>query len=219
MRRLLPIAALALLLFANAAPVFAQFPEGEESAGEVILEDLEGEELSEEELEAELAEEQMWKWANFVILAAVLGYMMAKFLPPAFASRTQEIQKEITEAQAAKAEADRRAAEVEQRLARLSKDIDTFRASAAVDMQQEGERIRKETAAQMKRVEQQASLEIETAGKTARRELKEYSAELALQLAEDRVRHQLNPDTSAALVDGFIADLAKQGAQGQARKN
>ena len=44
------------------------------------------------------------------------------------------------------------------------------------------------TAAQIKKVEEQAAGEIEAAGKTARRELKEYAAELAIGLAEERVR-------------------------------
>jgi F0F1-type ATP synthase membrane subunit b/b' len=167
-------------------------------------------ELSQEEREAEHAEEQMWKWANAVLLFAALGYMMAKFLPPAFAARTAEIQKDIKEAQADKAAADKRAAEMEARLSKLSADIDTFRAGAAVEMQQEGERIRKETASQMKRIEEQAAIEIESAGKAATRELKEYSAELALKLAEQKLLAKLDAATSAGLVEGFIADLAKR---------
>ena len=37
----------------------------------------------------------IWKWANFVILAAGLGYLMKKHLPPMFRERTTEIQKDI----------------------------------------------------------------------------------------------------------------------------
>ncbi len=175
-----------------------------------MVEAIQGDSLSHEEVEAEVEEEQMWKWANFVLLAAALGYMMAKFLPPVFADRTKEIQKDITEAQAAKADADKRAADVEARLAKISEDIETFRSRAAADMQQEGERIRQETAAQIKRVEEQSAVEIDSAGKAARRELKEYSAELALKLAEQRIASTLDPSTTNRLVDGFIADLSKE---------
>jgi len=33
----------------------------------------------------------IWKWANFVILAVGVGYVIAKQLPPRFASRKTEI--------------------------------------------------------------------------------------------------------------------------------
>jgi len=80
-------------------------------------------------------------------------------------------------------------------------------------MAHEGERIRLETAAHIKRIESQASVEIESAGKIARRELRQYSAELALKLAEDRVRAKLDSSSEAALVDGFVAELGRQGSK------
>ena len=55
------------------------------------------------------------------------------------------------------------------------------------EMQQEGERIRKETTVAIGKLEQQAAFEIESAGKLAQRELKEYAAGLALDLAEQRI--------------------------------
>ena len=119
---------------------------------------------------------------------AGLGYLMAKTLPPLFKSRTEEIQKGIAEAQAIKQDAEKRAAEVDARTAALGADIERFRAEAKAEMEQEGERIRQETAAQIERLEQQAEQEIEPAGKTARRELKSYAANLALDLAEQRIR-------------------------------
>jgi F-type H+-transporting ATPase subunit b len=147
------------------------------------------------------------------MLAIGLGYMMAKMLPKAFAERTAGIQKDIKEAQAMKADAERRASDVEKRVAALGADIEAFRANSAKEMANEGERIRQETAAQIARVEQQASMEIDTAAKAARRELRQYSAELALKLAEDRVRAKLDGASDATLVDGFVAELGRQGSK------
>lgn len=209
----LAVAVACLWMLSSVSAQEGKFPEGEQIAEESVVEAIEGDALSHEEVEAEVEEEQMWKWANFVLLAGALGYMMAKFLPPVFADRTKEIQKDITEAQAAKSDADRRAADVDARLARLSKDIDTFRAQAASDMQAEGERIRKETAAQIKRVEEQAAVEIDSAGKAARHELKDFAAELALKLAEQRIASSLDAATTGKLVDGFIAGLGQEQAK------
>jgi F-type H+-transporting ATPase subunit b len=151
-----------------------------------------------------------WKWANFVILAVGLGYLVNKHLPPFFRSRTAEIQQGITEAQQVKRDAEARAAQVEARLQKLGEEIDQFRAQSREEMQQEGERIRQETAKQLGHLEHQARQEIEAAGKVARRELKDYAAKLALDVAEQRVRARLNAGTETALVDGFIHDLQRQ---------
>ena len=155
----------------------------------------------------------VWKWANFAILAVGLGYLMAKNLPGAFSSRTKEIQHGISEAQQMKQDAEKRSAEMDARLNSLGSDIEKFRTQSAAEMQQEGDRISRETAAQIKKIEQQATVEIESVGKTARRQLKEYAAELALGLAEERLRTQINGAEESKLVDDFVKDLERQGSK------
>ena len=155
----------------------------------------------------------IWKWANFAILAVGLGYLMAKHLPGVFSSRTTEIQKGISESQQMKMDAERRSAEMDARLNALGADIEKFRTQSAAEMQQEGDRISRETAAQIKKIEQQAAVELESVGKTARRQLKEYAAELAMGLAEERLRAKIDGATESALVDDFVRDLEHQASQ------
>jgi len=155
----------------------------------------------------------IWKWANFAILAVGLGYLMAKNLPGIFTSRTTEIQKGISEAQQMKQDAEKRSAEMDARLNSLGADIEKFRTQSAVEMQQEGDRISRETAAQIKKIEQQATVEIESVGKTTRRQLKEYAAELALGLAEERLRTRIDGAAESTLVDDFVKDLERQTSQ------
>ena len=151
----------------------------------------------------------VWKWANFAILAVGLGYLMAKNLPPLFQSRTKEIQKGISESQQMKMDAERRSAEMDARLNAIGEEIERFRKQSAAEMQQEGERIGRETAAQIKKIEQQAEVEIESAGKAARRQLKDFAAELALGMAEERLRARLDSSTESALVDDFVHSLER----------
>jgi len=171
------------------------------------------EEGKQEAAKEEEAPMEGWKWANFAILAGALGFLMAKTLPAFFASRTAEIQKGIAEAQAAKQDAERRAADIDKRVSSLGVDIENFRSSAAREMEQEGARIRQETATLIKKLESQSQAEIESAGKIARRDLSQHAADLALRLAEQRVRERLDGSSEAALIDGFVADLARQGAK------
>ena len=56
-------------------------------------------------------------------------------------------------------------------------------------------------------------------GKTARRQLKEYAAELALGLAEERLRGRMDNATESALVDGFVHDLERQASQKNGTSN
>ncbi len=199
MKRFFSILALSSLLFLAAPALKAQEKEAAEKSGEMPEPD------------------PMLKWANFAILALALGYLLSKTMPPLFRSRTGEIQQGIAEAQKIKAAADKRVAEVEARLKTLGAEIEQFRAQAKAEMQQEGERLRQETAHQISRLQQQAALEIDSAGKAARRELKSHTANLALTLAEQKLRAQAGG--SAGLVDGFIQDLSKQAGNNQGARN
>ena len=163
--------------------------------------------------------DEMWKWANFGILAIALAYGMAKGLPPLFRSRTKEIQMGISEAQQMKQDAEKRSAEMDRRLSALGADIENFRKQSAAEMQQEGDRISRETAEQIKKIEQQAAVEIESVGKTARRQLKEYAGELAMGLAEQRLRAKIDGATESALVDDFVRNLERQASQKNGANN
>ena len=140
------------------------------------------------------------------------SYLIAKTFPPLFKSRNEEIQKGIAEAQKIRQDAEQRAAAVEAKTRSLSADIDRLRAESKAEMQAEGDRIRKDTAAQIARLEAQAQQEIDAAGKTAQRELKAYAAQLALDLAEQRVRARLDGTAESGLVNGFVQDLGRLGS-------
>jgi len=63
------------------------------------------------------------------------------------------------------------------------------------------------TADEIAKIQAHAEREIASAGKAARMELKRYSAELAVSLAEQKVRARMTPETQDALVQGFVQDL------------
>jgi F-type H+-transporting ATPase subunit b len=154
----------------------------------------------------------LWKWINFGILAIGLGYLVSKNLPPFFASRTEEIQKGIAEAAKMKADADKRAAAMEQRMAKLGAEIESLRTQGQAEMAAEGDRIRKETEQLVAKMQYGAESEIESAAKAARQGLKAYTAKLAIELAEQRIRARASDGSEGRLVDKFIRDLEAKGA-------
>jgi F-type H+-transporting ATPase subunit b len=148
-----------------------------------------------------------WKWANFIILGAGLGYLIAKNVPALFRKQAEEIQKSLAEAAKVKQDADAQAAAIERRLAGLQAEIDGLRQSAHAEMSAESERIRREGEHQLQRMQQQSAQEIELMTRGAKDELRRYSAALALDLAGQRVRSRMTPAAQDGLVDGFLQDL------------
>jgi F-type H+-transporting ATPase subunit b len=149
----------------------------------------------------------IWAWANFAMLAAGLGYLVVKKGGPWFAARSVTIRKGIAEAEEIRAEADARAADVDRRLAGLGAEIEALRGHARHEQAAEAERIRQQTAADLARIQEHAGREIDAAGKTARIELKRYAAQLAVDLAEQKIRRQMTPGIQSALVENFVRDL------------
>ncbi len=154
-----------------------------------------------------------WKWANFAILAGLLGYAIARSGPAFFRSRTEEIHKDLKEAAVRKAAAESRAEEIDRRIAALGGEVERIRAGARQEMTAEAERAREETARLVTRIHAGAEQEIGSLIKHAGRELRAHSANLAVGLAEQKVRARLGPAEDAALVSAFAAELGRSPAR------
>jgi F-type H+-transporting ATPase subunit b len=150
----------------------------------------------------------LWKWANFALLATGLGYVIAKNAGPFFTKRTLEIRKGMIEAEELRADADARVATVEAKLANVTVEIEILRKEAQEEGAAERERIRQETAAELEKIRTHAKQEIASLGKAATMELKRYCAQLAIALAEQKIRSRITPEADAALVGKFINDMA-----------
>ena len=148
-----------------------------------------------------------WKWANFLILAAGLGYLIRKHAPALFAQQTREIEEALHEAARAKKDAEERAANIETRFAGLRAEIENLRRAAQVEIAAEGERIRMDTERHLERIQTQATQEIELMTSASRDQLRKYAALLALDMAEQRIHSRLTKDVQEDLADGFLQDL------------
>jgi len=149
----------------------------------------------------------LWKWANFLILAGGLGYLISKHAPAFFDQRSREIEESLLEAAKAKQEAETRAAGIEKRLAELGREIETLRQAARVETAAEADRLRSESERHLQRIQQQAVQEIDLMASAARHELRKYASLLALDLAEQRIHSRISKDVQEELVDGFLQDL------------
>jgi len=140
-------------------------------------------------------------------LAGGLGYLIGKMVPPMFAARSQSILKDMSDSEKIRQDAEARAAEVDRRLAGLEAEIAALRADSQRESQAETQRLASHTAAEIAKIRANSQQEIGAAGKAARADLKRYAAQLAIGLAEQKIRGRMTPAVQDGLVRGFVRDL------------
>ena len=148
-------------------------------------------------------------WINFAILVGGLGYLISKSAPAIFRAREEEIRGGIDEAARKKKQAEDRSAEIDRKLTGFGVEIENLRRGVSTEMSIEADRIRQETVRMVRRIEEQAQQEIGFLTKSASHELKRYSADLALDLAQQRVKQRMTAQTQHELVGEFIAGLRR----------
>src|ERR1035441_10298474 len=141
MRRLAIIVA-ALCLAFTCRPALAQVPEG-------------GPKKAAAEKEEGFAEkhELSLKWANFLLLAGLLGYFIGKNAGPFFAARSAGIRKDMDDSLRQREQAEAKAADVDRRLANLEEDIAALRGRSETEAQAETERMAQHTAAEIAKIQ------------------------------------------------------------------
>lgn len=154
-------------------------------------------------------------WANFALLAAGLAYLIKKYGGPFLAQRSAHIQQEIVEAGKIRADAESRSADVDRRLANLEADLAAIRQESRRELESLERQVGGKTSAEIARIQSNAEQEIAAAGKAARLELKRYSADLAVQLAAEKIRARMTPGAEESLVRDFVAGLDESGARAQ----
>lgn len=156
-----------------------------------------------------------WKWANFAMLVGGLGYLTVKFGGPFFAARSRQIRQEMVDAYELRKEAEARAGEVDRRLAQLDAEIAALRKEAQQEAEHEAQQIARQTETDIAKIRAHSEQEIASAGKAARIELKRYSAQLAIALAEQKIRARMNPEIEDNLVRGFVRGMEHPASKAQ----
>lgn len=152
---------------------------------------------------------------NFAVLIAFFYWLLTKKidLGSAMRNRTAMIQKGMEDARKASEEANARLTAVQARLEKLDAEVAALHSSAEADFSGEEQRIRQAAEEDAKRVVELAGHEIVAATKSARRELKAFAAELAVDLAEKKIN--VDGATDQALVRNFVEQLAPASRNGK----
>jgi F-type H+-transporting ATPase subunit b len=143
--------------------------------------------------------------ANFVVLAAFVGWFLVKTLPKTFRNRNTAIQKELVDARTATEEASARLSSVEERLSKLDNQIAAMRAQAEKDSALDEQRIKASIEEDKQKILTAAEQEITAATALARRQIQQYAAELAIDQAARKL--VVTAETDRLLVQDFARRL------------
>jgi F-type H+-transporting ATPase subunit b len=152
---------------------------------------------------------ELWKFLNLAIFLAAGIYVLRKPINQALLSRREAIQQELATAQQERDQAHARVAEADSLLNRLDDDVRAVEQQAQQEAKSERQRIATSTEREIEKLKQQAQREVETAGKLARKELRQFLAEKSVQMARESIRSQMRPDDDAALIRESISELRR----------
>jgi F-type H+-transporting ATPase subunit b len=147
------------------------------------------------------------KVVNFAILGGVLFYFLKTPIRTYLVSRATHIRQDLVTASEMRAAASAQLVEIERKLQALPAELDALKAQGAEDVKAEQARIAQAAAAERERLIAQTRREIDTRLRMARRQLTEHAAELAVRIAEERIKRTITPEDQLRLVDRYAAQL------------
>lgn len=204
-RRLASAALIVLIVAALAGPVHAQ-PAAEHAPPDAhAAEAAHGEEAAHEASLADL----FWPTVNFAILCGVLYYFLKTPLTTYLKDRGDTIRRDLVEAASLKSTATAQLAEIDRKLQALPGEISALRARGQAEVAAEEQRIAQQAAAERDRLLEQATRDIDVQVRLAKRELTEHAADLAVQLATDRLTQETTAADHARLVDRYLEQVKR----------
>ena len=149
----------------------------------------------------------VWKWGNFILLFGGLAYYLRRPLREFLQTRAQGIEEGLASGRRAQEEAAAKMSSIEARLARLDEEIDGLKQQATRESEEERRRIIDSSHAEAEKIVAAARREIKGLQRSARMELKAHVARLAVDLAEERLRRDLEPSQDQRIISRFVRSL------------
>lgn len=157
--------------------------------------------------------ETLGRWLNLTLLFVAIYYFTRKPVVRFFTERGSGIREEIESARQAQLAAEKKLAEMEERFQNLDSELEEMRKGAEADAARERERILIQAEEESQKIVESARREIDGLTRAARGELRDYAGRLALDLASQQIRSEMNTSTQDGLVERFLAGLAEEREQ------
>ena len=150
----------------------------------------------------------------FNVSVVVLGIVipLIRIMPRLMRGRTQKIQANMEAARKTTEDANTRLSAVEAKLASLDSEIAKFRAEVEEQIAQDEQRGKAALEEERTRIVASAEAEINVAAAQARRSLRHFAADLAIEQATKQL--VLTPETDRALIAEFVNEAGRNGNMG-----
>jgi F-type H+-transporting ATPase subunit b len=181
-------------------------------AAAVVLAAQESGQAHEETASGESGHESGWsstiaKTANFVVLVGVLVYFLKSPIAGYLRDRGDTIRKDLVDAAALRAEAEKQLGEVRTRLAALPAELESLRVRGRDELVGERERLKAATAREKEHILDRTRRDIDLQVRLARRSLVEQTTQRAMALARTRLEHEMTAEDQARLVDRYVSEV------------
>jgi len=145
-----------------------------------------------------------WRMLNFAVLVIVLYKLMAKGIKGFFVGRREEIKTSLEEAGVARAEAQRKLDEYDEKLNKASAEISGIAEMIRAQGAEEKEKIIEDARLTAEKMKEDAKARIEQEYKKAINELRAEATELSVQMAEDILKENIKKEDHDAMVGDFL---------------
>ena len=151
----------------------------------------------------------IFEFINFAVVVLAIGIPLFRFLPKYLGQRGEKVRADIESARKVTEDANSRLSAVEAKLASLDEEIAKFRVEVEDEIGRDQARIKASLEEESARVVAAAEQEIGAAAAQARRGLRHFAADLAVEQAAKQM--VLTPATDRALIAEFVGDVNKGG--------
>jgi F-type H+-transporting ATPase subunit b len=153
----------------------------------------------------------IWKIINFLLLVVILFKFAKKPMQNFFQKRTELIEKTLNEAKEARAASLKALQEVETRLKAKDAEIAAILAASKKSGEQERDTIISESDRLKAKILEQAKTNIEFELKSAKEAIKAEAVELAMELAEKKIKEKLTKEEQEKLLEDSLMKIGGKG--------
>jgi F-type H+-transporting ATPase subunit b len=153
----------------------------------------------------------IFDYLNFLIIVLLIGVPLYKVLPKLLHARGEKVRNDLESARKATTEANARLSAIEAKLSGLDEEIAQIRLQVERESQQDEARIKSTIGEESARVVAAAEQEIASSAAQARRGLRHFAADLAIEQAAKQLI--FTPEIDRALIAEFLGDATVTGGQ------